>query len=114
MSSTLIALLIGSQVLLVAGQLFLKHAMNLTEREPRNWPRVTAHFGIFLATMTLWFLLWLGFLQTMPLSQVLPWEGLSPVLLVLGATVFLGEKITRDAWIGVTLISAGVVLVSLS
>jgi bacterial/archaeal transporter family protein len=75
---------------------------------------VLTHLGTFIAMMTLWFLMWLGFLQKMPLSQVLPWEGLSPVLLVLGAAVFLREKITGAAWIGVALISAGVVLVSLS
>jgi undecaprenyl phosphate-alpha-L-ara4N flippase subunit ArnE len=114
MSPTLVALLISSQVLLVASQLFLKHAMNLADRAPRRWSAVALHFGIFIAMMTLWFLLWLGFLQTMPLSQVLPWEGLSPVLLVFGAAIFLQEKITRDAWLGATLISTGVVLVSLS
>jgi uncharacterized membrane protein len=114
MSPKLVLLLIGSQVLLVASQLFLKHAMNLANREPRRWSGVALYFGAFLGLMTFWFLLWLGFLQTMPLSQVLPWEGLSPVLLVFGAAVFLREKITREAWIGVTLISAGVVLVSLS
>jgi drug/metabolite transporter (DMT)-like permease len=114
MSTMVICLLIGSQVLLVASQLFLKHALNLSDRAPRPWPRVVLNFGLFIALMTLWFLLWLGFLQTMPLSQVLPWEGLSPVLLVLGAAIFLREKITRAAWIGMALISAGVVLVSLS
>jgi uncharacterized membrane protein len=114
MSPTLLALLIGSQVVLVASQLFLKHAMNLADHQPPRWAGVILHFIIFIALMTFWFLLWLGFLQTMPLSQVLPWEGLSPVLLVLGAAIFLREKISRAAWLGVGLISAGVVLVSLS
>jgi uncharacterized membrane protein len=114
MSLTLILLLIGSQALLAASQIFLKHATNLLDRTPRRWPPVLLHFGIFIAMMTLWFLMWLGFLQKMPLSQVLPWEGLSPVLLVLGAAIFLREKVTREAWIGVALISAGVVVVSLS
>lgn len=114
MSATLIALIVGSQVVLVASQLFLKHAMNLTARRPLPWPAVAGHFALFIALMTFWFLLWLGFLQTMPLSQVLPWEGLAPVLLVAGAAVFLREKITREAWLGMVLISAGVVLVSLS
>jgi undecaprenyl phosphate-alpha-L-ara4N flippase subunit ArnE len=114
MSAIVISLLIASQVVLVASQLFLKHALNLSDRSPRPLFGVVLHFGIFIALMTFWFLLWLGFLQTMPLSQVLPWEGLSPVLLVLGAAVFLREKITRDAWLGMALISAGVVLVSLS
>jgi undecaprenyl phosphate-alpha-L-ara4N flippase subunit ArnE len=113
-SRTLLALLIGCQVLLVVSQLFLKHAMNLAGRKPTPRAQVVLFGGLFIAVMTLWFLLWLGFLQVMPLSQVLPWEGLSPVLLVLGAALFLQEKVTRDAWVGITLISAGVVLVSLS
>jgi undecaprenyl phosphate-alpha-L-ara4N flippase subunit ArnE len=114
MKPTLLALLIGCQVLLVVSQLFLKHAMNLAARTPRPTAQV-AFFGfLFIAAMTLWFLLWLGFLQVMPLSQVLPWEGLSPVLLVLGAALFLREKVAREAWLGITLISAGVVLVSVS
>lgn len=114
MSPVLIALLIVSQLVLVASQLFLKHALNLADHTPRRWAGVVGYFGIFIALMTLWFLLWLGFLQTMPLSQVLPWEGLSPVLLVLGAAIFLREKISPAAWIGMALISTGVVLVSLS
>lgn len=114
MSPTVIALLVGSQVALVVSQLFLKHSMNLTERAPKPWPAIVLHFAGFIGLMTLWFLLWLGFLQTMPLSQVLPWEGLSPLLLVVGAAFFLREKITRDAWLGMALISAGIVIVSLS
>jgi undecaprenyl phosphate-alpha-L-ara4N flippase subunit ArnE len=113
-SATLVLLLIASQVLLVAGQLFLKHALNLTDRAPRPWPGVMLHFALFITLMTFWFLLWLGFLQKMPLSQVLPWEGLSPMLLILGAAIFLREKIKPGAWLGMALISAGIVLVSLS
>ena len=113
MSAKLIALLIGCQVLLVVSQLFLKHAMNLTARSPRPTAQVVLFSGLFVAAMTVWFLLWLGFLQVMPLSEVQPWEGLSPVLLVLGAAIFLREKISREAWFGIVLISAGVVLVSM-
>ena len=114
MTPTLVFLLIGSQILLVASQLFLKHSTNLIDHVPKPWVQAGLHFGAFVTLMTFWFLLWLGFLQTMPLSQVLPWEGLSPVLLVFGAAVFLRERITREAWFGVALISAGIVLVSLS
>lgn len=114
MSGTLLGLLIGCQVILVVSQLFLKHAMNLSGQTPKPWPRIVFFGGLFVAAMTLWFLLWLGFLQVMPLSQVLPWEGLSPVLLVLGAAIFLREKIAPSAWLGIACISAGVVLVSVS
>ncbi|EDY16620.1 hypothetical protein CfE428DRAFT_5900 [Chthoniobacter flavus Ellin428] len=114
MSGRLLGLLIGCQVILVVSQLFLKHAMNLYTQTPKPWPRVIFFGGLFIAAMTLWFLLWLGFLQVMPLSKVLPWEGLSPVLLVLGAALFLHEKVSSAAWLGIVFISVGVVLVSLS
>ena len=114
MTPTTVALLVASQVVLVVSQLFLKHAMNLTEREPRPWIAVVAYFALVVALMTFWFLMWLGFLQTMPLSQVLPWEGLAPLFLVVGAAVFLKERISPQAWIGMVLISAGIVLVALS
>lgn len=114
MSTTTLLLLIGSQVLLAVSQIFLKHAINLGERTPPVRLQQTLYGGLFIAAMTLWFFLWLGFLQVMPLSKVLPWEGLSPVLLVLGASVFLKEKIAPIAWLGIAFISAGVVLVSMS
>ena len=38
---------------------------------------------------------------------------LGPVLLVIGAAVLLREKVSRAAWLGIALISAAVVLVSL-
>lgn len=114
MSATSLTLLIGCQFLLVVSQLFLKHAMNLAGKTPAPRSRVALFGGLFLTAMTLWFLLWLGFLQVMPLSQVLPWEGLSPVLLVLGAAIFLREKISGSTWLGIASISAGVVLVSVS
>jgi uncharacterized membrane protein len=114
MSPGLLGLLVFSQVLLVGSQIFLKHGVNLAKRRPAPWGVAVIHFSLWLGAMTLWFRLWLGFLQTMPLSKVLPWEGLGPVLLLIGAALFLQEKVSRAAWLGMALISAGVFLVSLS
>lgn len=114
MSAGVLALLIFSQLLLVGSQIFLKYGVNLAKRSPAPWASVVVHFSLWLGAMTLWFRLWLGFLQTMPLSKVLPWEGAGPVLLLIGAAVFLREKVTRATWGGMLLISAGVFLVSLS
>jgi undecaprenyl phosphate-alpha-L-ara4N flippase subunit ArnE len=114
MSSGVLALLIFSQLLLVGSQIFLKHGVNLTKRRPIPWVTAAMHFSLWLGAMILWFRFWLGFLQTMPLSKVLPWEGIGPVLLLIGAALFLREKISRAAWLGMLLISAGVFLVSLS
>ena len=93
-------------MLLAASQIFLKHAINLGERKPPVRLQQALYGGIFIAAMTLWFFLWLGFLQLMPLSKVLPWEGLSPALLMLGAAMFLREKIAPVASLGIAFISA--------
>jgi len=114
MSAGLIALFIFSQVLLAGSQIFLKHGINLATQKPRRMSAAALQFLLWLCAMTLWFRMWLGFLEKMPLSKVLPWEGLSPVMILLGAAIFLREKVSREAWLGIGLISIGVVLVSIS
>jgi len=111
MSLTAWALVFVSQVALVAGQIYLKHAMTLRERGERNWA-ATLILGI--ATMTVWFLLWLGVMHQVELSKLMPLEGISPILIVLGAAVFLRERLNWRGWAGVLLTSFGVLLVSAS
>jgi uncharacterized membrane protein len=43
-----------------------------------------------------------------------PFTGLSPVLMVLAAGVFLRERADWRTWLGVTLITAGTVMVAFS
>lgn len=95
-----------------AGQLFFKHAMSQPDSAPRG-----KFLGIFLsgiATKAVAFFLWLGLLSKFELSYLFPFEGVSPILIVIGAAIFLREKMTRSLWFGVLLISAGVALVSAS
>lgn len=103
-----------SQLGLVGGQIFLKRAMSRRERgndQSRGW---RVQFGLGIALMTVWFLLWLGVMHRVDLSQLMPLEGISPVLIVLGAMLFLGERPTWQGWAGVGLTCVGVVCVSLS
>jgi drug/metabolite transporter (DMT)-like permease len=44
----------------------------------------------------------------------MPMEGLSPLLIVVGAMVFLRERLDWRGWSGVALTCVGVVLVSAS
>jgi len=105
-------LLIISQIALVAGQIYLKRAMARRERVNNSgWVR-TLIIGI--ATMTVWFLLWLGVMPHVELSKQMPLEGISPLLIVLGAAVFLHERLNWRGWAGVGLTCIGVVLVSAS
>lgn len=107
-------LIIISQIALVAGQIFLKRAMSRRERGgeiARGWI-TTLVIGI--ATMTVWFLLWLGVMPHVELSKQMPFEGISPLLIVLGAAVFLHERLNWRGWAGVGLTCIGVLLVSAS
>jgi uncharacterized membrane protein len=96
----------------VGGHLFLKHAMNATNLVPRPWPLIIRNVTAALALLTLWFLLWLGLLQGWDLSQLYPFEGLGPPLLVLGAWLILKEQVPPRAWFGILLIGGGVALVA--
>jgi len=99
-------LILVSQVALVAGQIFLKRAMS---RREHGGEKV-----IGIATMTVWFLLWLGVMHQVELSKLMPFEGISPLLIVLGAAVFLRERLNWRGWAGVGLTCLGVLLVSAS
>jgi uncharacterized membrane protein len=114
MSLTAWIVVLISQLALVAGQIFLKRAMGrreLGDARARGW---VGQLVIGIATMTVWFLLWLGLMARVDLSQLMPLEGISPLLIVIGAMIFLGEKLTWRGWTGVALTCVGVVLVSAS
>ena len=97
-------------ILFVVAQLFLKHAM---ENDFRS-ARFARFFASGLATMTGSFFITLGLLQHFDLSYLYPFQGLSVVMISLLAAAILREKLTPRLFFGAALISAGVVLVSLS
>jgi drug/metabolite transporter (DMT)-like permease len=109
-----LVLVLVSQVALVTGQILLKHGMNHFGKKPRQLGRVVWGLGGGIAMMTVWFLLWMGLLQKMDLSFLCPFQGITPVLLVLAAGIFLKERADRRTWMGVGLITAGTFLVTFS
>lgn len=114
MTLTAILLILFSQCCLVAGQIWLKHAMNQTHHEEIKKSIFVRNFALGIAAMTLWFLLWLGLMRHFDLSYLYPFEGLSPLLMAAAASVFLKEKMTWRLWGGILLISIGLALVSAS
>lgn len=100
------------QLCLVIGHLLLKHAMNATHANPKPWTTIVWYVASGTCLLSVWFFSWLGLLRTWDLSQIFPFEGLSPPLLVLGAWLFLGEHVTPRAWLGIGLIGAGVGLLT--
>src|SRR5947207_875740 len=65
-------------------------------------------------TLTISFFLTLGLLQRFDLSYLYPFQGLSVIIVTLMAAFMLKEKLTFQLTIGALLISAGIMLVSLS
>ncbi|MEY4200820.1 MAG: hypothetical protein RLZZ265_2560 [Verrucomicrobiota bacterium] len=114
MTAALLLAIVASQVCLVTGELLMKRAMDLTNENPVPWPRFVPRFAAAIICMSGWFFLWGGLLQRADLSFVYPFEGLSPVLVMMGASIFLKEKLTTRTWLGILLIGFGVALVSAS
>ena len=106
--------IVTSLVTFVAGQLFLKRAMEPTTRTDGTRARFVLLLttGIFL--MTISFFLTLGLLQRFDLSYLYPFQGLSVIIISFSAAIVLREKLTLQLTIGALLISIGIVLVSLS
>jgi uncharacterized membrane protein len=100
----LVVLAQGAQV---AGQVLLKQGMTRTEGR-------TSRVAAGTAMLTFWFLAWLKLLQGLDISYLYPFEGLSLVLLVFASSIFLGERMRGSAWIGVALITIGMILVGLN
>ena len=107
-------LIVVSLLSFVAAQLILKRAMEATKttgfRNAQFVSKVTG--GIIL--MTISFFLTLGLLQRFDLSYLYPFQGLSVIFVALMAAAVLKEKLSLRLTVGAVLISAGIVLVSMS
>jgi drug/metabolite transporter (DMT)-like permease len=102
-----------SQIFFVCGQLLLKRAMMLTTQSPVRRMAVAASFAAAIGLMSVWYFIWLYCKQTLPVSYLIVFEGISPMLLVLAALLLLREKIGWRTWVAVSLITAGIIVASL-
>ena len=107
MSATAILLCVLCEIALILGQLFLKRAMSAA-------PIRLGWLAGGIAFETIWFFLWLYLLARWDLSRIFPFEGLNPVLIAIGAMIFLKERLPLKAWIGIAMISVGIGIVSSS
>jgi len=98
----------------VVGQLLLKHAMEGSRVRGFGHPRTLRFFIGGVASLTVAFFLMIGLLQHFDLSFFYPIQGSTAVIIAIAATIFLREKLSPQLIIGSILISAGIVLVSLS
>lgn len=113
MTAIAIILCIVCQLLIVAGQLMLKHAMTPAEAGGISTRRIR-NFVMAIGCLTLWFFLWLGLMRRWPLSELYPFEGLNPAMMAVGAWFVLREKLPARAWIGLLVVCLGIALVARS
>jgi len=107
-------LIVVSLVTFVSAQLILKRAMEFSAANSMR----NAYFVLRVLTgvvlMTISFFLTLGLLQRFDLSYLYPFQGLSVIFITVLAAVVLKEKLNARLAIGALLITAGIVLVSMS
>ena len=114
MTPVSLAIVLIALVAAVAGQVSLKKAMEVSNVVGFRSRKFVLPFGAGVLLMTIQFFLNLGLLQKYDLSFIYPFQGLSVIIITFAAAVLLREKLNLQLIVGATLISAGIVLVSMS
>lgn len=114
MTSLAALLIFVSVTCFVAGQILLKHAVDITEREIYSRRHATIVFASAIIVFAANFFINIGLLQRFDLSYFFPFQGLSVILIAFVGAYVLKEKLTLRLTIGSIVISLGVILVSLS
>ena len=118
MNALILVLIVVSLLTFVAGQLLLKHAIDGGEPAEGRTLMTGRRRGWLLAggiaSMTVSFFVQLGLLQKLELSFLFPFQGLSVIIVTLGASIFLKERLTAPLVLGALLITVGIMLVSAS
>jgi uncharacterized membrane protein len=107
-------LIVVSLLSFVVAQLILKRAMEFSVRAGLRHSRFVLLVTVGVLLMTVSFFITLGLLQRFDLSYLYPFQGLSVIFITVTAAVVLKEKLNLQLVAGTLLISAGIVLVSLS
>jgi len=106
--------IVVSLVTFVAAQLILKRAMEFSATSDMSNRYFISRVVIGVFLMTISFFLTLGLLQRFDLSYLYPFQGLSVIFITVLAAAVLKERISARLAIGALLITAGIVLVSMS
>ena len=103
-----------SLVTFVAAQLVLKRAMEFSASKGMRNRYFVSRVAVGVVLMTVSFFLTLGLLQRFDLSYLYPFQGLSVIFITILAAVVLKERLSARLAIGALLITAGIVIVSVS
>ncbi len=107
-------LIVVSLLSFVVAQLILKRAMEVSAKAGLRHSRFILLVTLGVLLMTVSFFITLGLLQRFDLSYLYPFQGLSVIFITITAAAVLKERLNVQLLAGTLLISAGIVLVSLS
>jgi len=103
-----------SLVTFVAAQLILKRAMEFSTTHSMRSSYFISRVAVGVVLMTISFFFFFFLLQRFDLSYLYPFQGLSVIFITILAAVVLKERLSVRLTIGALLITAGIVLVSMS
>jgi uncharacterized membrane protein len=107
------ALLVLSQLAIAAGEVCLKQASGSNHKPVAHGAVRAGWYSVGIASMCIWFFVWLQLMHFFELNRIFAFEGASPLLVAFASALFLEEKITMRAWFASFLISIGISLVAL-
>ena len=114
MTAISLVLVLAALFAFVAGQLLLKKAMDAANLSGFMSMKFLGPLAAGVLLLGAQFFLNLGLLQRYDLSFIYPFQGLSVIIISAAAAFVLREKLTPQLVAGSLLISAGIVLVSLT
>jgi undecaprenyl phosphate-alpha-L-ara4N flippase subunit ArnE len=114
MTTLSLVLVLVALLAFVAGQLLLKKAMDAANLRGFRSMKFLWPLAAGISLLGAQFFLNLGLLQRFDLSFIYPFQGLSVIIISIAAAIVLREKLTLQLVAGSALISAGIVLVSLT
>jgi drug/metabolite transporter (DMT)-like permease len=122
MSTRAIPFIVTAVLLSVAGQLLVKKGINLMPGLDFSkgvigvYARILFSPYVLAGTLMYCFsvVFWLYSLTKVELSYAAPFLALTYIFIVLASWLFLGESVSAMRWIGVVVVSVGVLIVSLS
>lgn len=91
----------------------MKHASG-SDHESIAYRHVRAGwYCVGIASMSVWFFVWLHLMRFFELNRLFAFEGVSPLLVACASGLLLEEKITVRAWFASFLTAIGITLVAL-
>jgi drug/metabolite transporter (DMT)-like permease len=96
-----------SIVLTAAAQIFLKIGLDIRLGAPLYGFLVSLWIWMGISAILLSLLSWLYALKSVPLIVAFNLAATNHILVAIGACAFLGEKITQQRWLGISLVALG-------